>query len=539
MLSIFATTDLIPAIRQIIQTEHRLDELVQARPNFPTPAPSQPPPKGEGKESPLLERGLGEAVGVSFLIDERGIVLPPDWHNQSPPYLFANPLPFDAAHLLGLVFAKLGNLEKSYVYLQKNTAFWQEIVLSDQLRQGYEINLYKADKIVSPENAKPLSADGQAASFDEYRSLHNRAVIRHYGVVSEEIRYAEIKEFYQNALSAAPNDEYRAFTAKHLATLLTDAGELTEAETLLEESIGQALSEDAEYSLKHALTQVWLKQLTVPYNEKLLLKLKDALWETLQYFEKNNLKVEAGLLWIDASHVANISNSFSEALGYATKAVQIFEAEDIPELLGHAWLRKGTLLYTWAQNGNPQFYKSALDAYQSALKIYRKDVAPDVFADIHHNLAVLYSEMPDENKKRGIWAAVSASSFKEALGYYSKETFPYEYAMICNNYGNALMKYPPAAKSDNFARALEYFNEALSIRTAEHYPYERALTLLNYIEANWNAGNEEDDFNEQRYEDMVAKAQEIKMLVSEDSLLSEADKHLTHLAQLKQVTGVN
>lgn len=515
MLSIFTTTDCLATVQTFIQAEYRLHELVS-----------------------IDDLHVHAAVvGThSILVDERGIVLPLDWHNQSPPYLFANPLPFDQNYLLGLVFVRLGNLEKAHQYLRTQPAFWNEIVLSDQLRQGYQIDLPLADeitidKIVSFQSAKP-------ASFEAYRSLHNRAVIRHYGMITEEIQYEEIKESYQNALSAAPNDEYRAFTAKHLATLLTDAGELTEAETLLEESIGQALSENAMYSLKHALTQVWLKQLTVPYDENLLAKLKGTMWETLQYFEKNDMKVEAGLLWIDASHVANISNSFSEALGYATKAVQIFEAENIPELLGNALLRKGTLLYTWAQNGNPQFYRAALDAYQSALKIYRKDVAPDVFADIHHNLGVLYSEMPDENKKRSIWAAVSASSFGEALGYYTKNSFPYEYAMICNSYGNALMKYPPSAKSDNFERAVQYFNEALSVRTAENYPYERALTLLNYLEANWNAGNEDENLNEARYADMFAKAHEIKALVTDPDLWKEAEGHLESLQNLKKVMSV-
>jgi len=165
------------------------------------------------------------------------------------------------------------------------------------------------------------------------------------------------------------------------------------------------------------------------------------------------------------------------------------------------------------------------------LKICTRQDAPSVFAEIHHNLGVLYSEMPADNKKRGIWAAVSATSFQEALAFFTKDKSPYEYGMVCNNYGNALTKYPASRQGENIEKALDYYREALSVRQADRYPYERALTLLNFLEASWDAPNPE-QFNQERYEDMLVKAHEIIKLVEDPQLISEAERHLARLEEL-------
>ncbi|MGD1891866.1 MAG: hypothetical protein ACFB15_14910, partial [Cyclobacteriaceae bacterium] len=134
-------------------------------------------------------------------------------------------------------------------------------------------------------------------------------------------------------------------------------------------------------------------------------------------------------------------------------------------------------------------------------------------------------------QKKSILAAVSATSFQEALRFFTKDEYPYEYGLVCNNYANALTKYPTALRTDNYEKALEFYEEALSVRTAV-YPYERALTLLNYLEASWHVDNGEDGFNQQRYDDMVAKAKEVKTLVDAPDLISEAAGHLERLSQL-------
>lgn len=507
MLSIFATTEHISTIHEIIQLEDRLSELVSVY-DVMEHAPS--------------------ASDHSFVVNSRGLLQPIDWHNVSPPYLLSNPLPLEKDILLGLIFSRLGNGEKAWYYLKNKELLQFDIGMITRLQHGYQVDMNEFSLM--------LKTIDQQDDFEQYRIQHNTAVLRHYGYIEEAIEIEAVQDLYQVAIEKAPNPEYKAFTAKHFATFLLDADDLQQAEAVLTSTIQGAISEDAKFELKSVLTNIWMKKLTVPYDPFLVGELKNTLWEVLQNLEKNKRNAEAALLLVDAAHIANISESYTEALGYLSKAIKFFEEEELVELAGNAHYRKGTLLYTWAQNGNPQFFKPAVESYQQALKVFTKEATPRVFADIQHNLAVIFTDMPSDPKKKGIWAGVAVSSFSEALAFYTKAEYPYEYGMICNNYGNAFTKFPPAVLSDNFEKALFYYQQALEVRTAD-YPYERAITLLNFLEASWNVGNDSADFNENRYMDMLKKAEEVKTLVESPELVAEAQKHLSLLKELKQTVS--
>jgi hypothetical protein len=371
-------------------------------------------------------------------------------------------------------------------------------------------------------------------AMEDFTSLHNRAIIFQYGAWQEVKSFSETAAVYLKALECTTNAERKAFTVKHFAAFLTDTNQYQQAEQLIEIYLSTAISADASNELKTVLCNIWLKQLTVPYDQVLLEKLKATLWDCLQYYEANHRSTETALLLIDASQLANISNSFAESLGYINKAIAILQAENLTALMGSALLRKGMLLYTWAQNGQPQFYRTALQVLQEALIIFDRENAPDIFADIHHHLGVIYSEIQDEVKKRGLWAAVSVASFTEALNFYNKVDYPYEFAMICHHFGNAYTKYPAALHSDNFDKALAWYREALDIRTAAHYPIERCNTLCNYLEASWLTGNAGENFNADRYDEMWAMANELLLLTNDDGLKAEAVQHMEQLKKLKE-----
>ncbi|MEO0777247.1 MAG: hypothetical protein AAFW73_11225 [Bacteroidota bacterium] len=500
MLSIFATTEYHSQIHAILEREDRLSELVTIY--------------------DLLERAPRSSAHC-LIVDAQGLRLPIDWYNLAPPYLLPKQLPFEAENLLGLIFLQLDNWPKVQEYLADRPELLPELERFHGLKSGQQIR--EVDRLEAGDTP-----------WERYRRAHNQAVLRHYGYLAEEQTFARIRQAYDTAIAHSPHPEYAAFSTKHLATLLLDAGRIEDAVAVLQGAEHEALSPDARMALRALLSQVWMQQLRVPYDPKLMTQLKDTLWEVIQYLEENDRPVEAGLHLTDAAHIANISNSFTESLGYISKAIRIFDEAELSELAGNAQLRKGTLLYTWAQNGNPQFYKPAVEAYQRALQVFRKDLTPDVFADIHHHLAVLYAEMPSEPKKRSIWAGVASASFQEALDYYTAESHPYEYGRICNNYGNALTKFPPAVHSDNYEKALFYYAEALRVRDAR-YPYERAISLLNFLEASWNVSNPDESFNEDRYRDMVGKAEEVLQLVEAPEMMEAARGHLQALAQLKAV----
>lgn len=462
------------------------------------------------------EYRLNELVAIvnegdaDIIVAEETIQVNPGWRNLQPPVLFSVSN-YNNEVLLGLVYAALGNYAKAYTLLHRQPLLLQQVDLMNRLQNGMEIHFQQAD--------------------NSYTSLHNKAIVQHYTMMEVPQNLDQLRADYVNAMQTATNADTRAFSAKHYALLLIDAGLLAEAETLLEQQLEQPLSLEAAINIKNELCVVWLKKLTVPYDAARLEKHKQYLWDCLEYYEAHNRTIEAAMLLSDAAYIANVSDSFSEALGYINRAIDVFEKETLTELLGDAFMKKGSILKRWAQHNNPQFFQQAAKAYQQALKIYNRETAPWLFADIHHQLGIIYSEIPDEVKKKSVWASVSVSSFGEALGYYNKVDHPYEFAIICNSQANAFTQYPDGLHTDNFEKALNWYREALDVQTVEQYPVERSLTLLNYLNANWYAGNAQ-EFNEARFTEMMAIANELCSISTDDFILRSAKEHLEKLKVL-------
>ncbi|MEM9143518.1 MAG: hypothetical protein AAGA86_11065, partial [Bacteroidota bacterium] len=233
--------------------------------------------------------------------------------------------------------------------------------------------------------------------------------------------------------------------------------------------------------------------------------------------------------------IAGFLGEYALAKTAINKAIQYFKEADIPEFLGEAILQKGKLLYSWSKNGQPQYYKPAINAFQDALKVFKRDVFPQKFADVHHDLALIYSEIPVMPDEKPIWTAFCASSFKEVLAFYTKEEHPYGYAMCCHNYATALLGFPEAKLNDNLKKAAYFFEEALFVRTAVDYPMERAITLLNKLEMEWLLHNENPLEEKERLALMEEHVEEIKKLVNDGGLLLKVKDHENRLEKLKAI----
>ena len=500
MIAIFTSEALKTQVQNIIDSEDRLNELVAVY--------------------DILEQKPASSAMHLIVRSKTGISQPVDWMNVLPPYLLPEEMELTAENLLGIVYAKLSNYEKAYTLLRQNQVLLNDIDIINCLQSGIAVEPTRLTSGFSP--------------FEEYRFCHNSAVLHHYAATEQSFDPDKTRYFYREALNSAPNGEYAAFTTRHFAGFLTDTGDLDQAGVLLENAIKNALSDDAVPELKAGLCNVWMKKLVAPYDPVLLDNLKNLLWEVLTHYQQQDRKIEEALLLLDAAQVANYTESFTEALGYVNRAVDIFRSEDLPELLAQAQYRRGILLYTWAKKDNPQFFRGALDSFQDALKVFNREDSPEVFADIHQYLGVIYAEIPDEIQKKSLWAGISSSSFQHALQFYNKENYPYEYAMVCNNYANALSKYPDAVHSDNLEKALFYYAEALSIRTAAEWPVERAVTLLNYVETCWFLNLEGAGFSSgPLFGEMVEKAREAQQLTNDPVLIEGAQRHLDKLEELR------
>lgn len=444
-----------------------------------------------------------------IIINENTIQIPLPWSNEEPPILF-NSYEFQLDDLLSICLCKLGYEEEALGFTKNST-------LKNEIR--FRAQLKDLDKQL------PLQIEG-----DDYISLHNRAVINHYASHFHNGVRPEL--LYMEAITKAPSDEHKAFTARHLAVLLIDQGSHSQAEELLQDHQVKVLSDQAKSHLALDLIQILMTSFSAELPKEQVASIKNIIWDSLQYFQQKEIYWAVASLYSQASEIATFEQSYAESLGYINEALNIYQDQQYPEFLASAYMQKGTLLYTWAQDGNPQFYQAAIDTYQEALKIFGRESYPHAYAEIHHNLAVIYAEMPMDEKKKAMWAAFSATSFKECLEFFSKDSYPYQYAMVANNYGNALLKYPPAKTGDNTEKAISYHMEALEIRTKEQFPIERAHSILNYLEACWRAHNINKNMERARYKEMIAMAKEVKTLTDQLDLIQQAQEHLDQLNSL-------
>lgn len=494
---IYINSELLSEVNAFIKSEDRLDELIAI-------STDQNP----------------KASGSSIVIKNNTIYTFPLWDSTKLPILLPQTISFNKDHLLGTIFYLLGNYDKAYYYFKNNEELQLYTEICSNLLHGEIVDHASLEKLATKKES-------------DQTSLHNLAIANQYG--NPEIEFHEINTLYRDAIQFPIDSETierLSYTTKQYASFLADANLYIEAIEILDTYKGEkTLSELAKTSILALLTHLQIKLLTQPYDKDLIANIKSNLLQCINTLKENKLFIEEAFVLMDASYIATIDQSYTEGLSYIQRAINIFEDADIHELAANASLQKSDLLFTWAQQGNPQFYKAAMDACLKALEVFKREETPDIFADIHHKLGVIYSEILDEEKKRSIWTSVSVSSFNEALNFFTKDDYPYEYALICNNQGNAYTKYPPTIHSDNYAKALDWYNKALEIRKADKYPNERALTLLNYLEAAWNL-NIETDFDQSLFDDMMQKAEEVKKLPVNDEFIAEANKHIKQLKEL-------
>ncbi len=458
-----------------------------------------------------------------LIINEKGIHWPLFWDDQLPPYLIP-PQKLSKNTLAALCFFLSGEFNSALNFLPEGKP----------LKTDLKAILHLIDYTEIPaEIIETLQQKTHQKNTHDFIARHNLAVLKHYGNFANlPAAQKEAIKLYEQAIQSAPNPEWKAFSAKQQAILLIDLGQTEKAEKLTRKSIEEAITIEAQAALKSLLTDILIKKLVIPYDEMLIMELKSLIQDTLEYQKKKNNDIGIAQAYAHAAYIALTAKNYTEALNYINAALKHFEQAGNEILWAEALMRKGEILYTWAQSGNPQFYKAAAESYQEALKVFSKEFAPAAFAQIHHQLGLIYTDFPVEDKKRGIMAGMAQNSFKLALAYFSKDKYPYEYAAICNHFGNALCKFPPSIHSDNFQKALHYYNEALEIRTAD-YPYERAITLLNYIQACWHLRHEKQN-GQHLWLDMKRKAEEVLKLVSDPTLKAEAQKHLRDLEEWKK-----
>ena len=146
-----------------------------------------------------------------------------------------------------------------------------------------------------------------------------------------------------------------------------------------------------------------------------------------------------------------------------------------------ALFRLGTRVYAvgTTQLKKAEYMKTAIKAFEEALKFYTLERFPADYALTHNNLGAAYGTLAKvEEKAENCKKAIKA--LEQALEVYTLERFPVDYAMTQNNIGAAYeMLAQVEAKADNCKMAIKACEEALRVRTLEHFPMQYAMTQNN------------------------------------------------------------
>ena len=490
MLSIFTEISQKNTVETLIKNVDRLEELVEIK-------------TSETENSNFVTQ-------IYFTPDF--LKLEFDWFDNRPPLVIPK-VTFSEDNFYALVYFALGNTQKSFEFLDQNSELYLPFLASVHLQMGWEIPQEMVSEI-------------------KEKSFFNYLILQRFGNLQNRISEVEIQNSFKKIIQNKEEEKFPAF--KNQIAILIENQQFEEAENIFNTVFNtENLSEKQKISFEIQWIDCKMSQIKFPLNREFLDKILEKQNHCIAFLIQKNMPIQAGLQLMNLSEIANLKEDYTEAKDAINRAILIFKNEEIVELMGDASVRKAVLLYTWSKNGQPQYYKSAINAYQDALKVFKRDEFPEKFAEIKHNLALIYTEIPASNEEGMIWSAFSASCFKEALEIYTETDFPYEFAMASHNYATALMNYPEAKLHQNLDKSQHHFSEALKIRNAENFPTERALTLVNQLELFWQIHNENAEDELENLAKMEQNISEIEYLTKDSAILDKLAPHKEEISKLK------
>lgn len=405
--------------------------------------------------------------GMTLVVDDRGVRPALPWGDAVPPYVLP-PLPLSAESL----------------------AFYLELSEATEPTEAARAQLPDDVAHLTALVRGGLSA-GRIPEGDDWRDAHDRAVLHHYAAVALADPEAAVAA-YERALAAAPDMPSFAFSAWQYATLLLDLDRPARAAAILERVEDAELPEGARMAIKAIRLPAMLQAGGTELSALTLDALRADAVELELWYEGRDEPMRAALLRLDRAQLLQRLGRFGEGVAVVDGASRTFEEAGEAELFAAAALRRAEVQHAWAQSGARDQFAKAMESFQEALAVFDRDRAPHVFGAIHHQLAVLYAEMPVEPAKRAMLLALAGQSFEAALGVFDVAQHPLHHAEIRANYGNALLRCPESQLRDPVARAVAELRTALAIHEAHGATGPEVLVRLNLLEALWQLGYADD-----------------------------------------------
>jgi len=119
----------------------------------------------------------------------------------------------------------------------------------------------------------------------------------------------------------------------------------------------------------------------------------------------------------------------------------------------------------------------AVALYRRALGRWTEQDAPRDWAMTRNNLGIAWRNLPTGDRGENLQRAIAC--YEAALRVYTERDYPADWAATQNNLGNAWSDLPTGDRGENVQRAIWYFEAALRVYTERDYPAQWAMTQNN------------------------------------------------------------
>jgi tetratricopeptide (TPR) repeat protein len=386
--------------------------------------------------------------------------------------------------LYDVIIPKCTDINRENFIFPKHLKFWRpRIILFDDLHRLVEQQNFERLFEVARENNVVIVATCHSGM--EHKKVKNKMLDKNIDLETIFANSIELKKVSEDAGRKIANevrinwDKVRFDgTIGSIFMRLMEMGKRFDECTEVEKTILRAIKNlyiCGIYAENQAFPLNWIRTLA----KKDGLEGKDFEWSGwLENLESKELltlvkdKVQAEEVYLE--YLVKPKSEMSNLDIFEQTLVAFSEVPDALLRLGNKAYAIGTVELEKAE-----YMKTAIRAYEEALKVRTLDRFPMDYAMTQNNLGTAYGMLADveaktENCKNSITA------FKEALKVYTLEHFPMDYAMTQNNLGNAYGTLADVeAKTENCKKAIKAYEEALKVSTLERFPMQYGITQNN------------------------------------------------------------
>jgi hypothetical protein len=185
-----------------------------------------------------------------------------------------------------------------------------------------------------------------------------------------------------------------------------------------------------------------------------------------------------GVLYGALGQMQRQSGRRDAAVVALTAGVRILTGTDLAFACADQHLSLATLHHEQAGDRSDLLHL-AVHHYHCVLQTIDEAGAPALFATAHANLASAYLTMPMVEASDHLRLGVAVGSLRAALGVFTREHYPRQWASAQLNLANALVYAPSTHQGDNLVEAVELYEAVLQTRDRHQDPLGLARVLAN------------------------------------------------------------